>query len=193
MNSADWDERYRSTPLVWSDGPNRFLPERISDVTPGDALDLATGEGRNALWLASLGWNVTAVDYSSVAIDKARLISGERGLRVDWMVADLLSWQPQRTYDLVIEFYLHLPAGHLRDIHRKAVNAVGPGGRLIIVGHDVANLDRGQGGPQDPAVLFTVDGLTTDVEGLDVLEAAQLERQLEGGIAIDTVLVAERA
>ncbi len=72
MDAAGWNERYAGTDLVWSAGPNAFVEQICSSLTPGTALDLAAGEGRNALWLAELGWEVTAVDFSSVGLEKAR-------------------------------------------------------------------------------------------------------------------------
>src|ERR1700754_3536553 len=78
MDADAWDERYAATELVWSAGPNRFVEEECADLQPGRALDLAAGEGRNALWLAERGWSATAVDFSAVALDRARSLAGQR-------------------------------------------------------------------------------------------------------------------
>ena len=90
MDRADWDERYAGSELLWSAEPNRFLVAETAGLTPGRALDLACGEGRNAVWLARRGWQVTGVDYSEVAIEKARRLASARKANVDWVVADLL-------------------------------------------------------------------------------------------------------
>ncbi|MFD0328131.1 methyltransferase domain-containing protein [Streptacidiphilus monticola] len=79
MDAEDWDRRYAAEELVWSAGPNRFVAEELAGLTPGRALDLAAGEGRNALWLAEQGWRVDAVDWSAVGLDKARRAAAARG------------------------------------------------------------------------------------------------------------------
>src|SRR5690606_9077745 len=89
MDSKAWDERYRATGLVWGAGPNRFVVEQTEGLAPGRALDLAAGEGRNAVWLAERGWRVTAVDFSPVAVERGRRIAAERGADVEWAAADV--------------------------------------------------------------------------------------------------------
>ena len=75
MEREQWDERYRADELIWKVEPNRFLVEEVAGLVPGRALDLACGEGRNALWLAERGWQVTAVDFSAVGLEKARRLA----------------------------------------------------------------------------------------------------------------------
>ena len=89
MDSTAWDERYRSSELIWGAGPNRFLVEEVAGLPAGRALDLACGEGRNAIWLAQRGWQVVAVDFSAVALDKARRLADQRGTSVEWVMADV--------------------------------------------------------------------------------------------------------
>ena len=89
MQKSDWDARYSAKDLVWGRDPNRFVAEALADAEPGRALDLACGEGRNAIWLASLGWQVTGVDFSDVAIERARKLAGSRSVQVDFRVADV--------------------------------------------------------------------------------------------------------
>jgi 2-polyprenyl-3-methyl-5-hydroxy-6-metoxy-1,4-benzoquinol methylase len=90
VRREDWDRRYSQPDLLWSATPNRFLVREVAELPPGRALDLACGEGRNALWLAERGWTVTGVDYSAVAIEKARRRSHDEGAEVDFACADLL-------------------------------------------------------------------------------------------------------
>ena len=90
-----WNERYSSEELVWGIEPNRFLAEELGDAEPvGRVLDLACGEGRNAIWLAERGFEVTAVDFSEVAIERARGLAGRRGVDVEWICADVTSYEP---------------------------------------------------------------------------------------------------
>ena len=158
MDQRGWNDRYTAADLVWSAEPNQFFADAVRDLTPGRALDLGTGEGRNALWLAERGWDVTAVDFSDVAIEKARHIAGRRNVHVTWVVADLLDYNlQQRAFDLVALVYIHLPAKELRKVVAAAVAALAPGGTLFVVGHDTTNVAEGYGGPRDPALLFTPD------------------------------------
>jgi SAM-dependent methyltransferase len=174
MDATSWDDRYRGSDLVWGAGPNRFLVEEIGTMAPGTALDVACGEGRNAIWLAEQGWRVTGVDFSSVALDKARAFATDRGVGVDWVRADLTNWEPPSAYDLVIVFYLQLSANLRRRVLSRMAESVAPGGTLLVVAHDHSNLTEGHGGPQDPAVLYRPDDVAADV--VNVLRIVRAER-----------------
>ena len=142
MDRHDWDERYQGESLVWSAEPNRFLVAELEGVPPGRALDLACGEGRNAVWLAEQGWTVTGVDFSEVGLDKARRLAAARGVSVTWELADVTDYAPAREhFDLVIVLYLHLTEGPARVVFGRAAAAVAPGGTLLVVGHDITNPD----------------------------------------------------
>jgi SAM-dependent methyltransferase len=156
VDRNDWNERYASTDLVWGTEPNRFVAAELEEVrAPGRALDLACGEGRNAIWLAAQGWTVTGVDFSSVAIERGRQLAARRGIEVEWVVADLVTYMPEAAaFDLVLIAYLQLPAEELRAVLRHAATAVAPGGEVLLIGHAAANLSGGVGGPRDPAVLW---------------------------------------
>lgn len=179
MNRRDWDDRYRTAELVWKAEPNQFVMREVSDLTPARALDVACGEGRNAIWLASQGWRVTGVDFSSVALDKARQLAEGRGLEVDWIEADITEWRPEpAAYDLVLLAYVHFAAPLRTALHRAMVGALRPGGRLLVIAHDSTNLDQGTGGPQSPEVLFSPDDVVADVAdlGLATERAARVTR-----------------
>ena len=139
-----WDNRYRSAPAVWSGNPNPRLVEQVATITPGDVLDVGSGEGADAIWLASGGWHVTGLDISGVALERAahraELAGPEIARRIVWQQADLLSWQPAQQYDLVSAQFMHLPRPILEDVHRKLATAVRDGGLLLIVGHHPADL-----------------------------------------------------
>ncbi|HSK24997.1 MAG TPA: class I SAM-dependent methyltransferase [Egicoccus sp.] len=182
MDARDWDERYGATDLVWSADPNRFVVEETADLQPGRALDLAAGEGRNAIWLAEQGWQVTAVDFSPVGVDKGRRLADAAGVEVAWLVADATTWEPPaQGFDLVLVAYLQVPPDGRRAAHRRAAEAVARGGTLLIVGHDRDNLELGYGGPPDPEVLLDVDGVVGDLEGtgLTIVAAGQVERTVD--------------
>lgn len=178
MDSAAWDERYAATDLVWSAGPNQFVEQELAALEPRRALDLACGEGRNARWLAEHGWQVTAIDFSPVAIEKARRLTGQ----VDWQVGDALTTPLPDEVDLVVIAYLQIPPTERATVMRRAFEALAPGGTLLVVAHDSTNLTEGSGGPQDPAVLYTADDVLGDLAGLhpEVVSAGRVARTVAG-------------
>lgn len=202
MDATGWDRRYDTAEYVWHTEPNQFLPGLIDGLEPGRALDLACGEGRNAVWLARQGWSVTAVDFSAVGIEKGRRLAADSGVEVEWVVADVTTW-PGRvgTYDLVIIFYVQLAAPQRAAMLATAARALAPGGRFVMVAHDRSNLTDGVGGPQDPTVLPTPELIRTDLRASEapdlVIDRAEtIERAVEtaDGVrhAIDCVVVAHR-
>lgn len=195
MDRHSWNERYREKELLWSASPNRFLVEVVGGLPPGSAYDLAGGEGRNAVWLAEHGWRVTVVDWSDVALEKARALAAQRGVEVHFEAADLLDWTPREHRDLVAVVYLQIPPRERHAAWRTALDALAPGGTLAIIGHDSSNLTRGYGGPQNPDVLYTADEVVEVIgERVEILRAELVHRpvDLDDGttaIALDNVVV----
>jgi SAM-dependent methyltransferase len=183
MRREDWDERYAAAGLVWTAEPNRFLVAELADLPPrGRALDLACGEGRNAVWLAERGWEVTGVDFSGVALEKGARLAEARGVEVTWVEADLTEYVPERgAFGLVVQLYLHVVEGERRTILCRAAEALAPGGTLLVVGHDSSNLEHGYGGPRDARVLFTPADVVGDLADLDLASerADVVERPVE--------------
>ena len=203
MDAEQWDQRYDKTELVWSVGPNVWVEQVAFGLAPGTALDLGAGEGRNALWLAENGWDVTAVDFSAVAIDRARGLARERlgnaADRVEGVCADLLNYQPTaQSSDLVMLIYLQMPPDQRRNVIEAAAGAVRRGGLLLVVAHDSDNLAHGYGGPQDPSVLYTAVDITADLatSGLSIDRADQVVRVVTTDAgqrqALDALVVASR-
>jgi len=183
MDSEAWDRRYADRELVWTSEPNRFLVAEVATLPPGRALDIACGEGRNAVWLAERGWQVTGVDFSEVGLEKARELAKSRDVQARWVAADLLDYTPQpRAFDLVLAFYLQVPATQRRSIVRTVAEAVAPGGLFLLVAHDSSNLEHGVGGPQNPAVLYTGGDVAGDLEG----SGLEIERVQTVGRPVDT-------
>ncbi len=197
MDSQEWDQRYAGTELVWTAEPNRFAVAELQDLAPGRALDVAAGEGRNAVWLAARGWQVTAVDFSAAGLDKGRRLAQARGAAVDWVRADVRDYQPEAaSFQLVLVAYLQLREAELDGVLRRAVTALAPGGVLLVVGHDVTNLTEGTGGPPDPAVLYTPESITRSLGGLTVVRAERVRRSVATADghreAVDTLVRAIR-
>lgn len=184
MDADVWDERYAASELVWSKGPNQFVAAECGDLAPGTAIDVAAGEGRNAIWLAQRGWQVTAVDFSQVALDKGRQLAegapeDPKGA-VEWVRADVTAWRPDLPVDLAVIAYLQLPEDQRRAAVRNAFTALRPGGTFLLVAHDSTNLLEGTGGPQDPAVLMTAEDVLADLGGLDfeIIRADRVAREV---------------
>jgi SAM-dependent methyltransferase len=147
-------------------------------MTPGTALDLGAGDGRNAVWLAERGWRVTAVDFSAVALDRGRALAATVGVELDWRLEDLLEWTPPaESFDLVALFFIHLPPDERHVVYARAAAAVRRGGTLLVVGHDRSNLSNGVGGPQDPDVLFSPGEIVRDLPAGFTVERADVVRR----------------
>ena len=190
VRAGEWDERYAER-QQWSAEPNALIAELLADVPPGDAVDLAAGEGRHALWLAGGGWRVTAVDFSEVGLARGR--AQPDADRVTWVAADVRFWTAAPdSQDLVLVAYLHLPQADILAVLTRAVGWLRPGGRLVVLGHDVENLTAGVSGPQDVDLLYSVDRLAPVARLLTVDRLEQVRRETPAGTALDTLLVGRR-
>lgn len=200
MEREDWNKRYASEEFIWTANANRFLMAETADLSPGSALDLATGEGRNAVWLAEQGWTVRAVDFSDVAIGKAKRLATVRNVidEIDFCEEDLRRYEPEfHRFDLVALIYLQIPQADLLPILSRAARAVAPGGTFLLVGHDTENLINGYGGPQSADMLYTAQQVVAALGNEIVIEkAGRVERpvQTQDGIkvAIDCLVRGKR-
>jgi SAM-dependent methyltransferase len=197
VEREDWNRKHAEAGLLFGAEPNRFLVSEVEGLPPGRALDFACGAGRNAVWLAQRGWTVTGVDFSDVALEAARRLAAERGVTVELVQADLREWESGgAAFDLVAVLYLQLPAEERRLVLGRAAEAVAPGGTLLVVGHDVENLNGGHGGPKDPRVLFTPGEVASELPGLEIEKAERVLRSVETedgeAHAIDALVRARR-
>jgi len=198
-----WDDRYAQSQQVWTGRVNETIVEVASPLAPGTALDLGCGEGADALWLAERGWNVTGLDLSQVAVDRAAAEARRRGIadRCTWVAGDVLLWTPPTSgFDLVASHFVHESPEDREAYWRAAAAMLAPGGRLLIVGHHPSDVEHGGQGPRDPAVLFTPDEVASvleEVRGLSVERAEARPRIAADGSEsrsrVDTVVVARRA
>jgi 2-polyprenyl-3-methyl-5-hydroxy-6-metoxy-1,4-benzoquinol methylase len=196
MDSTQWDERYSTSELIWTGRANQFVEAHLADLEPASAIDLGAGEGRNAVWLASRGWTVTAVDFSRVGLDKAEVLAAEHGVEIATVCADATTWQPDEPVDLVVLSYLQLPSERQRVVLEHAASWLTPGGTLFVIAHDRSNVEHGYGGPPSPDVCYTVDETVAALGGLDVIRAEVAERHVETAdgprTALDTLVIARR-
>jgi SAM-dependent methyltransferase len=197
MDRHGWNDRYEGRELIWTADPNQFLVAEVDSLVPGRALDLGSGEGRNSVWLAEQGWQVTAVDFSDVGIAKGRELATHRGVEVLWVNEDLNLYEPpEAAFELVIVFYLQMPPDQRSAVLAKAARAVSPGGTVLVVAHDLTNLEHGYGGPQNPNLLYTPDETIAALAELEVVKAERVTRLVENEEgrfeAIDTLVRAKR-
>ena len=183
MDRSDWNARYAAVDLVWGAEPNRFVEQELKGRAPeGRALDLACGEGRNAIWLAEQGWHVTAVDLSDVAIERGRKLAEDRGVDVEWLCEDLASWTPPAgAFQLVVIAYLQIPGDAMRAVLAHVASALAPAGDLMMIGHARQNLAEGVGGPRDPALLWSPEEIddVLSAHGLTVERCEHVQRPVE--------------
>ena len=199
MESQQWDQRYSGEGLVWTGSPNQFLVAEAVGLQAGRAVDLACGEGRNSIWLAEQGWEVTGVDFSPVGLAKAKGFADHRGVEATWVESAVEDWTPPpEGFDLVVVCYLQLPQPNRSEALAAAASAVAPGGTLLVIAHDIDNLARGYGGPPNPDVLYQVGDVTEAARhsGLTIERAEQAIRVVDTDDgpreAIDTVVRAKR-
>jgi len=197
VGSEAWNERYRAGAVAEGETANRFVTDILDGVEPGTALDLGAGAGRNAVWLAEQGWSVRAVDFSAVAIERAKRLAASRGVRIETVVADATTYDTIDRWDLVLLSYLQLPTDERNAVLAKATQWLAPGGRLVIVAHDVTNVADGYGGPKSADVCYSSEATTAVLmpAGLTVDRAETVRRAVtdtEGAVALDTVVVAHR-
>lgn len=198
-----WEARYRATDRAWSGRANKALELEAGDLAPGRALDLGTGEGGDALWLASRGWRVTAVDISPTALNRGRAAADAAGFgdRISWVEADLATWIPDGEFDLVSAHFLHSPVEIPREeILRRGASAVAPHGVLLIVGHGAFppwSTHRHEGPPL-PRPDEVLARLALSVSEWTVLTSAMIDRDAvsphgESVVMTDAVLTVRRA
>ena len=177
-----WNERYEQKGHVWGAAPNQFVVDRLAGLEPCSVLDLGSGQGRNAIWLAQQGHQVTAVDVSDVATRQAADLAEEAGVAADFITADLATWAPpDQAFELVLLAYLQAPEASRKAVHSMAAKALVPGGRVFIVAHHRDNLTEGIGGPPMVEVLFDEVMLATDFAGFQVVENARVLRHVQQG------------
>lgn len=175
-----WEDRYGAPGLAWSGNPNPVLVTEATDLTPGRALDIGSGEGGDALWLAANGWRVTGVDIAENALEKARIraesVNRSAAARIEWAQHDLTAWLPDaRTYDLVSSQFMHLPEPARSRLFRSLAAAVAPGGTLLVVGHDASDLEPGAHQDHHRELMFSVEDILAAIEGESLrVEVAEL-------------------
>ena len=173
---TEWDRRYAATARLFPIEPDTALVEFAAPLVPGRAVDLGAGEGRNSLWLARHGWEVVAVDTSSVALDRLRTSASEEGLNVSTVQADISDFLGRgERFDLAVLAYIHPAVSERAALLAAAARAVAPAGHLFLIGHHLDSL--GQAGPPDPERLYTEARLSDAFPRLDVIRMERREHR----------------
>jgi SAM-dependent methyltransferase len=177
-----WDERYSQEGFSYGTAPNEFLVEVAERIPRGPVLCLAEGEGRNAVYLAARGHEVLAVDLSPVGLEKARKLAAERGVTIETRACDLADFEFARgRYAGIVSIWGHLPPAVRRVVHPRCVEALMPGGVMVLEAYTPAQVGRGTGGPPDPAMCMTAGSLRDELRGLDFEVLVERERHVAEG------------
>ena len=178
----NWDERYNEPGFAYGTAPNEFLASVADRIPQGKILSLAEGEGRNAVYLASLGFQVTGVDGSEVGLRKAMELATERGVSITAIHADLSQFEiGSEQWDAIIACYCHLPSAIRIPLHRAVVRGLKPGGVFVLEAFSKEQLGYGTGGPQSLDMLMSLDELQQELTGLEFIHAVRIERDVREG------------
>ena len=177
-----WDVRYNDPEYVYGTEPNDFLVSVVDQIPKGRVLSLAEGEGRNAVYLAGLGYEVLGVDASQVGLAKAQQLAQQRGVTIDTQVVDLADFQIKpESWDAVVSIFCHLPSGIRSSVHHRVVAGLRPGGVLVLEAYTPTQLKLKTGGPPTADMLMTLDTLRQELDGLHFTHAMELERDIIEG------------
>jgi SAM-dependent methyltransferase len=197
-DASFWNNRYAEADFVFGTAPNEFLAAVAAQIPAGPVLCIAEGEGRNAVHLAQRGHAVTAVDQSSVGLDKAARLAARAGVSLTTCVADLTNFPiSPGAWAGMVSIFCHLPPELRRTVHARVVTGLRPGGVFVLEAYNPAQLSYGTGGPKDVSLLMTLAGLRAELSGLELIHARECEREvIEGsghtGRAAVVQLVARR-
>jgi len=180
--TMSWDERYSEPGFAYGTAPNEFLVSVADRLPQGKILSLAEGEGRNAVYLASMGYQVTGVDGSEVGLRKAEELAKERGVSITTLHADLSEFEIEpEQWDGIIACYCHVPSAIRIPLHQAAVRGLKPGGVFVLEAFSKEQLGYGTGGPQSLDMLMALDDLKRELAGLEFVHAVQIERTVQEG------------
>lgn len=196
MKRDEWNDRWNAPDWVAGPDPHLLLVNEVQHLRPGSAIDLGCGNGRDSVWLAEHGWAVTGVDFSDVALEKARALARDRGVTVRWEQADLLRFAPPQGFDLVVIMYIHFPPAKRRLLLRMAARALNPGGTLVMVGYHPDHRHARWPNMRDRRRLLSPRTIATELREVHVVKAARVvsEEWSASGVrqTIEVVVRAER-
>ena len=177
-----WDQRYAAEEYAYGTQPNEYLAAMVGRLASGRVLCLGEGEGRNAVWLAQRGFEVTALDASAVGLEKAQRLARERGVRIATVHADLAEYtiQPE-SWSSIVSIFCHLPPPLRREVHRQAVTGLHAGGTLLLEAYTTEQLGYKTGGPPVAEMMMDLDTLRRELHGMELLLAREKLREIHEG------------
>lgn len=178
-----WNERYAVEEYVYGTEPNQFFRKQLKKLQPGKILFPAEGEGRNAVYAATKGWQVTAFDASTEAGKKAERLAEQNGVSIDYQTADFENVSfPEESFDCIVLIYAHMPPSKREKTHRKLITFLKPGGILILEGFSKKQISYNTGGPRNEAMLFSLQEIRSDFQSFSHLTTAEKPIELSEGI-----------
>lgn len=189
-NMQFWDRIYQGQTLRYGSDPNSFVAQTVNGLIEGGtlepgsrAVDVATGEGRNALYLARVGLRVTAVDSSRVGLEKARERAAAEGVTLEFIEEDIFDWEPQEPFALLVTTFLHLPRERMEPLYRKLASLLAPKGHLVAEWFHPDQRTGGyrSGGPPEASMMVRPEDLVEPLEGWEIVTNRSVHRQLEEG------------
>lgn len=181
---SHWDERYAQAGYWYGEAPNDFLRAVAGQLAAGaDVLSIGEGEGRNGVYLATLGHRVTGVDASALGLAKAEALAAARGVVIEVVEASLETFDlGVDRWDGIVSIWCHLPTALRRDVHARVVRALKPGGLVMLEAYRPEQLEYGTGGPSDPSMLYRLDDLRRDFTGLEIVHGVEIVREVHEGV-----------
>ena len=177
-----WNERYSEKEYVYGEEPNVFFAAQLHKLKPGNIILPCEGEGRNAVYAASLGWKVNAFDASEAGKTKALQLANKKGVILNYAIEDAVTvTYPENSVDAVAFIYAHFPPATRKLIHQKAISWLKPGGRIILEAFNTLQLQNKSGGPKDLSLLYTENIVKEDFEGLKIDFIQTLRTELREG------------
>lgn len=183
MTVTFWDLRFAEEGFAYGEEPNRYLREQLDGLPAGSLLLPAEGEGRNAVWAATRGWDVLAFDTSTVGRDKALATARRKGVEIAYQLRSVAEpmHDLESRFDAVGLVFMHLPAEIRTIAHQGVARCLRPGGTLILEAFSKEQLERGTGGPRDLGLLYEATELEKDFVGLEILSIEEREVELDEG------------
>lgn len=182
MSSQFWDDRYRADEYAYGREPNEFLRAEAHRIAPGRVLCLAEGEGRNAVFLAKLGHDVTAIDFSVEGLRKAERLASENHVNIKTVHADLATYEPEvDAFSGIVAIFAHLPPPVRKQVHAWVPRALRPGGLYLLEAYTPQQLAFDTGGPRNAALLMTLAGLKEELPSLAIEIGREVEREIHEG------------
>ncbi len=177
-----WDERYSAETYIYGTFPNAWFADKLDELTPGKLLLPAEGEGRNAVYAAMKGWEVTAFDQSVEGQKKALKLAAEKEINIEYLIHDLNEFDDKEEhFDAIALIFVHMPVEIRTTVHQKLLKSLKPGGHLILEAFTKSQIKNNTGGPRTEELLYECEQIKQDFISLELIERAELTVHLDEG------------